>query len=98
MVRARARPYEVFIQNSRQASATHVGSVLAMDDLLALQNAKEVFARRDTPVTLWVVRRDYVVSFGSEQEELLRFPERRTYRQPSFFNRRRNRQSEQEER
>jgi ring-1,2-phenylacetyl-CoA epoxidase subunit PaaB len=46
--------FEVFLQEKAGAPHLDVGSVHAMDPELALQNARDVFARRPDCVSLWV--------------------------------------------
>jgi ring-1,2-phenylacetyl-CoA epoxidase subunit PaaB len=52
--------WEVFHQGKRGEPHVHVGAVHAPDEELALQMAKEQFARRLECVSLWVVREDMV--------------------------------------
>jgi ring-1,2-phenylacetyl-CoA epoxidase subunit PaaB len=53
--------WEVFHQEKRGAPHVHVGAVHASDEEMALQMAKEQFARRLDCVSLWVVREEYVI-------------------------------------
>lgn len=60
--------YEVFKQDNPQKPHEAVGSVHAPDDELALQNARDVFVRRPSAVSLWVVKADTI--FAMTREEL----------------------------
>src|SRR5512141_1341213 len=47
--------WEVFTQGEQGAPHEHVGSLHAPDAEMALQNARDVYARRGGVVSLWVV-------------------------------------------
>ena len=47
--------YEVFIRAKAGLSHKHVGSLHALDDDLALQMARDVYARRGEGVSIWVL-------------------------------------------
>ena len=49
------RLWEVFVQEEQGAPHEHAGSVRATDAEHALQNARDVYARRGGVVSLWVV-------------------------------------------
>ena len=50
-------PWEVFRQEKDGDPMRHGGSVLAPDATLALHYAREMYARRQESIHLWVVRR-----------------------------------------
>ena len=47
--------WEVFVQSETGAPHEHVGSVHATDGEMALQNARDAYARRGNVVSIWVV-------------------------------------------
>jgi ring-1,2-phenylacetyl-CoA epoxidase subunit PaaB len=49
------RLWEVFVQEEQGAPHEHAGSVRATDAEHALQNARDVYARRGKPISMWVV-------------------------------------------
>ena len=49
------RLWEVFVQEEQGAPHEHAGSVRATDAEHALQNARDVYARRGRPLSMWVV-------------------------------------------
>ena len=56
MTQAREWPlYEVFVRGKRGLNHVHVGSLHAADDAMALQNARDVYTRRNEGVSIWVV-------------------------------------------
>jgi ring-1,2-phenylacetyl-CoA epoxidase subunit PaaB len=58
--------YEVFKQDNLKKRHEAVGSVHAPDDELALQNARDVFVRRPSAVSLWVVPADAILTVTRE--------------------------------
>jgi len=61
--------YEVFKQDRPGRPHQNVGSVHASDPELALQNARDVFARRPSSHSLWVVPVEAIVEQGSRGAE-----------------------------
>ena len=49
--------WEVFIRPRTGLAHSHVGSVHAADEVMALQAARDVYTRRGEGVSIWVVRR-----------------------------------------
>ena len=47
--------WEVLVQTETGAPHHHAGSVHAVDAEMALQNARDVFARRGPVISIWVV-------------------------------------------
>ncbi|MBI2430074.1 MAG: 1,2-phenylacetyl-CoA epoxidase subunit B [Ignavibacteriales bacterium] len=52
--------WEVFIQEDDNAPHTHAGSIRAADPEMAIQNARDVFARRGKAKSMWVVKSDHI--------------------------------------
>jgi ring-1,2-phenylacetyl-CoA epoxidase subunit PaaB len=48
--------WEVFIRSQHGLAHKHVGSVHAPDAGMALNNARDVYTRRNEGVSIWVVR------------------------------------------
>ena len=61
--------YEVFKQDNPKKPHEAVGSVHAPDDELALQNARDVFVRRPSAVSLWVVPANAILMVTREELE-----------------------------
>ncbi|MEZ4591674.1 MAG: phenylacetic acid degradation protein [Chloroflexota bacterium] len=59
--------YEVFKQDNPKKAHEAVGSVHAPDDELALQNARDLFVRRPSAVSLWVVPATAILSITREE-------------------------------
>ena len=78
--------WEVFVQTKTGAPHEHAGSVHAPDAELALQNARDVFARRGRLTSLWVVPSDRIhASSESEAPELFEHGDDKPYRHPQFY-------------
>jgi ring-1,2-phenylacetyl-CoA epoxidase subunit PaaB len=62
--------YEVFKQDSPKKRHTSVGTVHAPDAEMALLNARDVFVRRPSAVSIWVVSATAVFAITAEEMEL----------------------------
>ncbi|GAA2785459.1 hypothetical protein GCM10010505_11980 [Kitasatospora aburaviensis] len=61
--------WEVFLRARRGLAHQHVGSVRAADRRLALATARDLFARRGEPQSLWVVRSDQVHAVSPQEKD-----------------------------
>ena len=61
--------WEVFIQSKNGLAHKHVGNVHAADKILALENARELYTRRNEGSCIWVVKSSEIVSSESEDSE-----------------------------
>ncbi len=52
--------WEVFIQEEDNTPHTHAGSIRAIDPEMAIQNARDVFARRGKIKNIWVVKSEHI--------------------------------------
>ena len=78
--------WEVFTQPPGGGAHEHAGSVHATDAEMALQNARDVYARRNEAVSLWVVPSDQITA--STPEDMGPFFEPgndKAYRHPQFY-------------
>ena len=60
--------WEVFIQVKNGGPYEHAGSVHATDKNMALQNARDIYTRRNEGRSLWVVQTDNIFSTTREEE------------------------------
>ena len=59
--------WEVFIRSKNGLEHRHCGSVHASDAQMALENARDVYTRRNEGVSIWVVPSKYITaSSGSK--------------------------------
>ncbi|MBX8828384.1 1,2-phenylacetyl-CoA epoxidase subunit PaaB, partial [Ochrobactrum sp. SFR4] len=64
----------------------HVGSLHAPDAAMAINNARDVYTRRNEGVSIWAVRSDDIVaSSPSEKGPLFEPSNSKVYRHPTFF-------------
>ena len=78
--------WEVFAQPGDGAPHEHAGSVHAVDAEHAMQNARDVYARRGKVVSLWVVPTEAIVaSVPSDAGPLFDFANDKAYRHPQFY-------------
>jgi len=78
--------WEVFVQERAGQPHEHAGSLRAPDAELALQNARDVYARRGRPESLWVVRtRDIHATTPGDAGVFFDGPSLKAYRHPQFY-------------
>ena len=79
-------PWEVFIQSKTGAHFQHAGCVHAVDKEMALQNARDLYTRRQEGTCIWVVKAEHIVSSNPEDAESFFDPAKdKVYRYPTFF-------------
>ena len=61
--------WEVFVRSRRGLSHTHVGSLRAADEHMALRNARDVYTRRQEGVSLWVVRASDITASSPDEKD-----------------------------
>jgi len=78
--------YEVFIRSANGLHHKHAGSLHAPDAEVALQNARDVYCRRQEGVSLWVVESKHITaSDPGDQEALFEPAKDKIYRHPTFY-------------
>jgi ring-1,2-phenylacetyl-CoA epoxidase subunit PaaB len=78
--------WEVFIQESDNEPHQHAGSIRAADAENALQNARDVFARRGTAKSMWVVRSEQIIATSTDDTAPFFEPTSdKVYRHPQFY-------------
>jgi ring-1,2-phenylacetyl-CoA epoxidase subunit PaaB len=78
--------WEVFTQPSQGAPHEHAGSVHAADAEQALQNARDVYARRGEAISLWVVPSGAIVASAPGDAGPFFDPGNdKPYRHPQFY-------------
>jgi ring-1,2-phenylacetyl-CoA epoxidase subunit PaaB len=77
--------WEVFIAN-KAGSHVHAGSVHASDRQMALQNARDIYTRRQEGSSIWVVPSRYVTASNPEEADMFFDPANdKIYRHPTFY-------------
>jgi ring-1,2-phenylacetyl-CoA epoxidase subunit PaaB len=78
--------YEVFVRGKRGLNHVHVGSLHAADDRMALDNARDLFSRRNEGVSIWVVRADAITASSPDEKDPFFAPSAdKVYRHPTFY-------------
>ena len=78
--------YEVFIRSKNGLHHKHAGSLHAADPQMAIENARDVYTRRNEGVSLWVVESKYITASNpDESEELFDPAQDKVYRHPTFY-------------
>jgi ring-1,2-phenylacetyl-CoA epoxidase subunit PaaB len=78
--------WEVFIQPKNGTSFQHAGNVHASDKEMALQNSRDLYARRREGTCIWVVKTEDIVSSRPEDQGSFFDPaDDKLYRYPTFF-------------
>jgi len=78
--------WEVFIRSQHGLAHKHVGSLHAPDAEMAVNNARDVYTRRNEGVSIWVVRAaDIVASSPHDKASLFEPANSKVYRHPTFF-------------
>ena len=68
--------YEVFVRSKHGLNHKHVGSVHAIDDAMAMENARELYTRRCEGVSIWVVASKMITASATDDK---------IYRHASFY-------------
>jgi ring-1,2-phenylacetyl-CoA epoxidase subunit PaaB len=78
--------WEVFIRSKQGLDHKHVGSLKAADAQMAIENARDVYTRRQEGVSIWVVESKYITASNPEEAgELYEPAVDKIYRHPTFY-------------
>ena len=78
--------WEVFIRSKQGLDHKHVGSLHATDAAMAIENARDVYTRRQEGVSIWVVKSKYITASNPEEAgELYEPAVDKIYRHPTFY-------------
>lgn len=78
--------WEVFIRSQHGLAHKHVGSLHASDAEMAINNARDVYTRRNEGVSIWVVPSSAIAaSSPADREPLFDPANSKVYRHPTFF-------------
>ena len=79
--------WEIFIRSKNGLSHKHAGSLHAADAEMAIENARDVYTRRNEGVSIWVVESKNITASSPNQSESLFDPaDDKVYRHPTFYN------------
>lgn len=78
--------WEVFIQSKTGLPYKHVGNVHAADGELALQNARDLYTRRQEGTSIWVLPTDQIVASNPDDSDAFFDPsEDKIYRAATYY-------------
>lgn len=78
--------WEVFVQKKSGQPFIHAGNVHAFDKEMALQNARDVYSRRNEATAIWVVPSDQIVASTPEDVGSFFDPSNdKIFRHPTFY-------------
>ncbi len=78
--------WEVFLRTKNGLDHRHVGSLHATDSKMALENARDVYTRRQEGVSIWVVESKNIVASNPDNSDELFDPAiDKAYRHPTFY-------------
>ena len=78
--------WEVFVQKKAGQPFVHCGSLRAFDKEMALENARDLYTRRNEGSALWVVPANAIVASSPEDAGSFFEPSNdKVYRHPTFY-------------
>src|SRR5882724_11209423 len=78
--------WEVFIRSKQGLDHKHAGSLHAADAQMAIENARDVYTRRQEGVSIWVVESKYIHATNPDEAASLYDPANdKAYRHPTFY-------------
>jgi len=78
--------WEVFVREKQGAPHEHAGSLHAPDAEIALQNARDVYARRGRLLSIWVVETQQITATTPSDDGPFFDPGNdKAYRHPQFY-------------
>jgi len=78
--------WEVFIRSKNGLSHKHAGSLHAADAQMAIENARDVYCRRNEGVSIWVVESaNITASDPAESDPFFEPAKDKVYRHPTFY-------------
>jgi len=79
--------FEVFIRSKNGLEHRHAGSLHAADATMAIENARDVYTRRQEGVSIWVVESKHITASNpADYGELFEPAQDKAYRHPTFYN------------
>ncbi len=78
--------WEIFVRSASGLAHKHVGSLHAADGVMALENARDVYTRRNEGTSIWVVRStDIIASIPAEREMFFEPAHEKTFRHATHY-------------
>lgn len=78
--------WEIFVRSKNGLEHRHFGSLHATDAEMALENARDVYTRRNEGVSIWVVESKYITASNPQENgEMFEPAQDKIYRHPTFY-------------
>ncbi|MBD0280147.1 MAG: 1,2-phenylacetyl-CoA epoxidase subunit B [Flavisolibacter sp.] len=78
--------WEIFIRSKQGLDHKHVGSLHAADAQMAIENARDVYTRRQEGVSIWVVESKHIHASNPDEADSFYEPANdKVYRHPTFY-------------
>ncbi|MGZ5191982.1 MAG: 1,2-phenylacetyl-CoA epoxidase subunit PaaB [Flavisolibacter sp.] len=78
--------WEIFIRSKQGLDHKHVGSLHAADAQMAIENARDVYTRRQEGVSIWVVESKHIHATNPDEADSFYEPANdKVYRHPTFY-------------
>jgi ring-1,2-phenylacetyl-CoA epoxidase subunit PaaB len=78
--------WEIFIRSKQGLDHKHVGSLHAADAKMAIENARDVYTRRQEGVSIWVVESKHIHATNPDESDSFYEPANdKVYRHPTFY-------------
>lgn len=78
--------WEVFIRSKQGLDHKHVGSLHAVNAQMAIENARDVYTRRNEGISIWVVESKYIHASNPDEADSFYEPANdKVYRHPTFY-------------
>ena len=78
--------WEIFVRSKNGLEHRHCGSLHATDAEMALENARDVYTRRNEGVSIWVVESNNITASNPENNgEMFEPAQDKVYRHPTFY-------------
>jgi len=78
--------FEIFLRSKNGLEHRHAGSLHAADAEMAMENARDVYTRRQEGVSIWVVESKNIHASNPENAgELFEPAKDKVYRHPTFY-------------
>lgn len=78
--------WEVFIRSKNGLAHKHAGSIIAADEKMAMENARDVYTRRNEGISIWVVKSENIIASSPDNKDSLFDPANdKVYRHPTFY-------------
>ena len=77
--------WEIFIRSKQGLSHKHVGSLHAADAQMALENARDVYCRRNEGISIWVVESTHIHASTEDAAAFFDPSNDKVYRHPTFY-------------